>query len=134
MCGASDASTSAKPAAATSATPVSSSTYPAYGNRFKPAQGITPESMAQLQAMRDKVIGRASGTPYTSAPQVFPQSAAGSPAQPVPAAPAATPQTGGASQTPDLAALSKMPFFGSLVQALMRRQAGGAQSGGNTVA
>jgi hypothetical protein len=110
----------------TSAVPVVASAYPSYGNRYKPAQGITPENLAQLQAMRDRVIGRASGVPYASSPQQFPQSAASSPSQPAPAEPVMTPATTPAAtgQQPDWAAISKMPFFSGLLEALMRRQAG----------
>jgi hypothetical protein len=43
-----------------SAVPVAASTYPSYPNRYQPANGISPGNYAQLGAMRDSVMGRAS--------------------------------------------------------------------------
>lgn len=43
--------------------PGQSSAYPSYGNRYQPAQGMSQQTMAMLQALRDRVMSRNSGVP-----------------------------------------------------------------------
>jgi hypothetical protein len=100
---------------ATSAGPVASSEYPSYGNRYQPAQSISQGNYAQLGAMRDAVMGRASGMPQVgmqSAPQIGP-SGLNAPAQNVPAPPPVASPPGQPSGPIDVISANRMYGSGS---------------------